>query len=82
MQKKIKQFYYDKIWFHFCKGCDIHIISTFLLLLLKKLEAVSSMCDPLCENPAKVFFCDLLFYTQNHPSYSKEHSVKNLPLYL
>jgi len=35
------------------------------------------MCDPLCENPAKVFFfCDLLF------SYGKEHSVKNVPLYL
>ncbi len=40
-------------------------------------------CDPLCENPAKVdFFCDLLFFTYNHPSQGKEHSVKMLPSYL
>ncbi len=39
--------------------------------------------DPLCDNPAKVIFYDLLFSTKkNHPSYGKEHSVKILPLYL
>ncbi len=25
MQKKIKQFYYDKTMVHFCKGCDVHV---------------------------------------------------------
>ncbi len=34
------------------------------------------MCDPLCENPAKVIFCDLLFSKQHHTSYGNEHSVK------
>ncbi len=39
--------------------------------------------DPLCENPAKVIFCDLLFSAKiNHPSYGKEHSVKIEPSYL
>ncbi len=31
MQKKTKQFYYDKIKVNFCKGCDVHVF------LLKKL---------------------------------------------
>ncbi len=26
MQKKIKQFYYDKTMVHFCKGCDVNMI--------------------------------------------------------
>ncbi len=30
-QKKIKQFYYDKIMVNFCKGCGVH------MFLLKKL---------------------------------------------
>ncbi len=25
MQKKIKQFYYDKTMVNFCKGCDVHM---------------------------------------------------------
>ncbi len=32
-QKKIKQFYYDKTMFNFCKGCDVHLF----FFLLKKL---------------------------------------------
>ncbi len=40
-------------------------------------DAENKECDPLCENPAKVFFfCDLLFSTKNHPPYGKEHCVK------
>ncbi len=31
MQKKIKQFYYDKTLVNLCKGCDVH------MFLLKKL---------------------------------------------
>ncbi len=38
--------------------------------------------DPLCENPAKVFFCDLLFSKKKNPSYVKEHSVTILPFYI
>ncbi len=30
----------------------------------------------------KSFFSDLLFSTKNNPAYGKEHSVKNVPLYL
>ncbi len=26
MQKKIKQFYYDKTMVNFCKGCDVNMI--------------------------------------------------------
>ncbi len=57
-----------------------------LQLKLKKLEAKVHLlnlqvrrhysliiCDPLCENPAKVIFC---FLQKNHPSNAKEHSVK------
>ncbi len=33
------------------------------------------ICDPLCENPAKVIFCDLLFSTKKS-SYGKVYSVK------
>ncbi len=39
------------------------------------------ICDPLCENPAKVIFCDSLFavfYKKKYPSYGKEHSVKKI----
>ncbi len=25
MQKKIKQFYYNKTMVNFCKGCDVHM---------------------------------------------------------
>ncbi len=37
---------------------------------------------PQCAPPPLYIFGDLLFSTENHPSYSKEHSVKMLPLYL
>ncbi len=42
------------------------------------------VCDPLCENPAKIlFFCDFLASTKKHNfSYGEEQSVKILPLYL
>ncbi len=37
----------------------------------------ASKCDPLCENPAKVIFCDCAFFsTKKHHSYGKEHSLK------
>ncbi len=35
-----------------------------------------SKCDPLCHNPAKVFFfCDLQICTKNHTSYDKDYLV-------
>ncbi len=37
MQKKIKQFYYDKTMVHFCKGCDVNMI-----FVEENIEAVSS----------------------------------------
>ncbi len=40
------------------------------------LYLIYNICDPLCENPAKVIFCDLLSSTKNHPSFGKEYSVK------
>ncbi len=40
------------------------------------------ICDPLCENPAKVIVLWFaVFYKKNPPSYGKEHSVKIEPLY-
>ncbi len=40
------------------------------------------ICDPLCENPAKVIFCDFAVFYKKNNSYGKEHSVKMLHLYL
>ncbi len=46
--------------------------------IIKIVPACVQICDPLCENQLKYFFCDLLFvfYKKNHPSYGNEHSVK------
>ncbi len=53
-----------------CVVCVCVYILLLLLLLL------------LYENPAKFFFCDLLFSTKTHLSYGKEHSVQIEPSYL
>ncbi len=38
-----------------------------------------NICDPLCENPAKIIFLWFAVFYQKQPAYDNEHSVKIVP---